>query len=145
MTRKVIIYVLLKGYWQNPLVSLGTFGCMTTTVFMSYLGTRLGHGGFACLGWTLDITGFTEWHMVCKFIVIYLSRGNTFNKDTNAWYFYGRVSLLSLTTRGQLYVGCPSGTPQFWVLQPDDSTQAVCASDLYFLGKVSGTLLSKAS
>lgn len=66
MTRKVILYVLLKGYWQNPLVSLGTCGCMTTTVFMSCLGTRLGHGGFACWGWTLDITGFTEWHMVCK-------------------------------------------------------------------------------
>lgn len=40
-------------------------------------------------------------------------------------------------------MGCPSGTPQFRVLQPDNSTQAICASDLYFLGKVSGTLLFK--
>lgn len=64
--------------------------------------------------------------------------------DTNAWKFYGKVvSSFSFSTRGQLHVGCPSGTPQFRVLQPDNSTQAVCASDLYFLGKVSGTLLFK--
>lgn len=64
--------------------------------------------------------------------------------DTNAWKFYGKVVCsFSFSTRGQLHVGCPSGTPQFRVLQPDNSTQAVCASDLYFLGKVSGTLIFK--
>lgn len=50
---------------------------------MSYFGIRFGYGGFVCLGWILDIIGFIEWYMVCKFIVIYLLRGNIFNKDIN--------------------------------------------------------------
>lgn len=38
--------------------------------------------------------------------------------------------------RGKFHVGCPSSTPQFWVLQSDNSTETVCTSDIHFLGKI---------
>lgn len=56
---------------------------MIIIVFMSYYGIRFGYGGFVCLGWILDIIGFIEWYMVCKFIVFYLLCRNIFNKDIN--------------------------------------------------------------